>query len=205
MKAARIATLIGLPVSAAAVFWLVLSPSDGERQARTVVAAQQSVAKPAAVLPRAQEAVVEMPATPTAKVPSNAEHKTRMASEGEANRIAAREARLAALDWDAPRPGALPPREPIVGKREAAMSAEDKLAQTVQMISLLKTRIDRTRERANARDTPMLERLEKRVVELNETAQVLQQQRDATGSAAPHAGDPGSSAPGDEFSAGTRG
>jgi hypothetical protein len=205
MKAVKTSLLIGLPVVAGLAVWFLRSPDEAVRKPRPRTAAEPGVAAPAAT-PAAESPLPNQPsAVPASPIDAKREANRALLVEGEANRIAAREARYAKLDWDAPRPGPPPPREPVVGKREAAMSAGDKLEQTVHMISTLKRRISHTRARANASDALMLERLEKRVSELNETAQVLQKQQDATGSAAPPAGDTGSSAPDDDSSAGTQG
>jgi hypothetical protein len=191
--------LVGLPLVAALGVWFLRSPDDGAHKPPPRAAAEPAVlapdVKPTAEAPSPTEPLTE-PAkpAPTPDVDPKRENAQAILAEGEANRIAAREARYAKLDWDAPRPGPPPPRDPVVGKREAKLSAGDKLEQTEQMISLLKTRIAHTRARAGASDTRLLERLEKRVGELNATAQVLRKEHEASGSAPP-AGDSGSSVP----------
>ncbi|HEX6766131.1 MAG TPA: hypothetical protein VF103_11650, partial [Polyangiaceae bacterium] len=198
MKRVKTALAVGLPLVALAGLWLTRSPDHGKRAPRPR-AALATTSKPATEAPTPIPVVAKAapaPVTPTAAPEEQAE-KARLVAEGEANRILAREARYDELDWDAPRPGPPPPSEPRMGKREAKLTAEDKLEQTVQMISLLNHRIEHLRARANAGDARMLERLEHRVADLNGTAETLRTQKDAPASGAPAGSEPKGAAPGD--------
>jgi hypothetical protein len=114
------------------------------------------------------------------------ELKRRNAAEGVRARIAAREQKLAELDWDAPRPGPPPADEPAVGKREAALTVASKLEQTEQMTGLLRKRIAHVEERlrsmppgATSRNDALVRtRLETRVAELDRMAQSLRERPD---------------------------
>jgi hypothetical protein len=196
MKAARTSVLVGLPVVFALTAWFIRSPDDGATEPaphdapEPAVATRATTAKLTALPPVPQRAAAESEAAAPEADPKRGDARAMMAA-AEADRIAAREARYAELDWDAPRPGPPAAKEPVVGKREAALSARDKLDQTEQMIELLRTRIAHTRARARGSDARLLDRLEKRVGALNETAQVLRNEQDAPGTTDPSNGDTG--------------
>jgi small-conductance mechanosensitive channel len=110
-----------------------------------------------------------------------------MAAEGEAARIAARENKLAKLDWNAARPD--PPEErPLTSKAEAEMEPAERLEQTERMIGRLKDRIDRIEVRARragqtgdqaGSDGTLVKRLRLRVSQLEDTARELRGQEQA--------------------------
>jgi hypothetical protein len=106
-------------------------------------------------------------------------------ADAQAARIAVRDAKLAKLDWNAPRPGPPPLREgpDPIGKREAAMAPAEKREQTEIMIARLRERravLEARRSEATAQGTQpagadgfVIDRLEQRVSQLEETARSL--------------------------------
>jgi hypothetical protein len=129
------------------------------------------------------------------------EQKQRLAEDAEAGRIAARERKLSALDWDAPRPGPPPADAPVaVSKKEAELTLDEKLEKTARISSLLRDRARRTEQALAAAATTgqqsgaealLLARLQSRVSELEQTAAALRGERSgaeaATGGQAPAA------------------
>jgi len=111
------------------------------------------------------------------------EQKQGLARAAEAGRIAAREQKLSALDWDAARPGAPPAdRRVPVSKKEGELTVAEKLEKTERIASQLQERIRRTQQAADAAakrgeesgaEVMLLARLQSRVSELERTAQAL--------------------------------
>lgn len=195
-RLARLALLGGAPLVVALAVWFGAAPDaaaparPGQRSPEPAPRAQHVAARPA-VPAKVATAAAPAPAAPAVDI------RQTLAAQGEAERVARRERKLDELDWSAPRPGP-PPRDPPISKTEAALSPAEKLAQTVQVISLLKTRIEHTRARmqsnpARGSDGVLLTRLEQRVGQLEQRVEALRKAQDAppTGSAPASAGAPG--------------
>jgi len=113
--------------------------------------------------------------------------KQALARDAEAGRIAARENKLAALDWEAPRPGPPPADQRVpVSKREAELTVEEKVDKTERIAAQLRERIRRTQQAVDAAaktgqqdgtEVMLLARLQARASELEQNAQSLRGQR----------------------------
>jgi hypothetical protein len=111
------------------------------------------------------------------------QQKQRMARDAEAERIAAREQKLAALDWAAPRPGPPPAdRRAPISKKEEELTPGEKLEKTERITSELRERIQRAQKEVDqsarsggesGAEVMLLARLQSRVSELEQRAEEL--------------------------------
>ena len=137
---------------------------------------------PSVPAPAASPAPVEALAGPMTQA-----QKQALAHEAEAGRIAAREDKLAALDWEAPRPGPLPATQRVpVSKREAELTPEEKADKTERIAAKLRERIRRTQQAVDSAaktgqedsiEVMLLARLQARASELEANAQSLRGER----------------------------
>ncbi len=126
------------------------------------------------------------PPVPSASGPSAAhmEEKRRLHAEAEQLQLDQEEAKYAAIDFSAKRPGPPPPAAPLQGKNEKELTPAEKAAQVERMIVLTKARIERTAQRAadaekagdkdeSSKQTAILARLRKRQGELEYRGKIL--------------------------------
>jgi hypothetical protein len=121
------------------------------------------------------------------------EEKQVLSHAAEARRIAEREQKLAALDWNAPRPGAPPAdRRVPVSKKEEELTPEEKLEKTERITTALEERIRRTQRAVDAAtksgndagvQVMLLARLQSSLAELEDRAQGLRGERNERGAA----------------------
>jgi len=127
----------------------------------------------------------------TADAAMTREEKQALSQAAEARRIAQREQKLAALDWDAPRPGAPPAdRRVPVSKQEEELTPEEKLEKTERITTALEERVRRTQRSLDAAaksgkdpgaEVMLLARLQSRLAELEDRAQGLRGERSERG------------------------